>query len=446
LSLLVERFCADVEKAARDKRLEWKVRALGEYRVSGQHARVESVEIPICCSGSLEDLDASRELVDFFCRQIGHDDPLFFLGGPEESPSSIPYYAVRHFSRLTDSAFEIDSARLTEYLRKLIKAVRADKIEYTYRQSLLGVELAFPSIPLSKDVSLVRLSDQEVAERLGFLQPVPDPYDVAEIPCHTQRVEIRIRQPAEHTPGWSIFSPNPPDFRESARQRAEQVRTAVMLHNPRGYPDLGDYFFAPQRLLEYVLKPPSERAGPLSVSDPIALSAEHVPRLERCFQIVCSGTRKPLMTALRRFRLACDRLSYEDSVVDLVIAMEALLVGGDTWNIKACFIQNGASFGHWALGLSREEGGALCERAYKARCSAVHGSDNVEIDGSLWQQLRTMASNLIAWIAENGLEGASGAIEGASPRPGKKRMWKLLHSHERASGYRWPILTPMPKR
>lgn len=291
---------------------------------------------------------------------------------------------------------------LQDYLEGVLQAAAHREVRFTLCRRLLGVEMAATHLELSGEVSLVRLSDEELTERL----PPLDLWQYGLIsadsaPLH--RVEIRVERAEKLTHFDSLFQ-GPSRPRLYLRE-TERVQEALLLLKPESQVELGTPFFlVSQPALGKCSAARLPRSVGSAVFPPSLIRAEDTEDLRRSFQVAIRAQSFPaLRSALHRYALAGSRQRSEDRLVDLVIGFESLLLQGLQNELSHRFSLNGSSLSHWIHRAPRQQSYHLFRSAYAARSALVHGygpklkSAHLE---SLCDELRHLLASFIEWLIE----------------------------------------------
>jgi hypothetical protein len=287
-----------------------------------------------------------------------------------------------------------------DYLSQVAAALQQRTVEFTLCRRLIGIDLACERLELAENVHMVRLNDDELTARMP-------PFELVQFGLVTpdlapmNRVEVRIRR-RENLLDFDILARGPTRPRVLLRD-SERVQEALLLMAAEGQVELGSYLFqATDPPLGSCLPQPANYTGGGFIFPPLMLHEEELPQLQRCFSVAQKAQAfPPLKSALHRYTLACSRARSEDSLVDLVIGLESILLQGLQNELSHRFSLNGSSLAHWILGKPRKESYQLFRSAYAARSSVVHGygrklkSARLE---SLSNELRHLLAAFLTWL------------------------------------------------
>lgn len=123
----------------------------------------------------------------------------------------------------------------------------------------------------------------------------------------------------------------------------------------------------------------------------VEFTPEDVERFRHIFQrvnAICDKKEKNRFVALRRFRAASERNVVDDKIIDLVIALESLLIPQSGSEIGYRFRMRGAAFLPDTFGDIGHRMD-LMKKLYNARSSAVHGSSSKNADVNWLMQRAT---------------------------------------------------------
>lgn len=287
-----------------------------------------------------------------------------------------------------------------DYLNGLFQAVGTGLIEFTLCRRLIGVDMSQDVVELSESVRLVRLSDEELTARmppfelirLGLVTPDLGPLN---------RVEVRVRRQEAFT-DFSMLRTGPSRPRVLLRE-SERVQEALLLMGAEGQVELGSYvWLTSDPPLGSCAPPPLSYTGGGVIFPPMMLHSGDIPQLLTCFDVANQvQVYPPLKSALHRYAIACSRARSEDSLVDLVIGFESILLQGLQNELSHRFSLNGSSLCYWILKQPRRESYHLFRSAYAARSSVVHGYGRklkaARLE-SLSNELRHLLATFLIWL------------------------------------------------
>jgi len=292
-----------------------------------------------------------------------------------------------------------------QFLTGLAEAARQGEVTFTLCRRLLGIELMGDSLDLSlpefsSRVTLVRLSDEELTERMPSLDTLQYGLISSEV-ATLQRVEVRITR-VERLREFDHLFQGPERWRSYLRE-TERVQEALLLLKSESQVELGTPFFLVERpSLGRCSGARLPRACGSAVFPPTLIHPGDVTDLRRCFEVALKAQQVPaLRSALHRYALAGTRLRHEDRLVDLVIGFEAVLLQGLQNELSHRFSLNGSSLSHWIHQAPRQPSYHLFRSAYAARSALVHGygpkvkAHRLE---TMSDELRHLLASFVQWL------------------------------------------------
>ena len=348
-------------------------------------------------------LSSFRALGDWLAESFSRSRARFSKPPEEEARALVVTALTRATVGESERGVTFYAQVFHDYLGHVLTALEQGTVAFTLCRRLIGVDMACTSIELADNVHLVRLSDEELTARMppfelvryGLMTP-----DLAPL----NRVEVRIRR-SEILCDFDILQRGPTRPRVLLRD-SERVQEAILLMAAEGQVELGSYLFqATDPPLGSCAAQPLSYAGGGIIFPPMLLHEDDIPLLRRCLAVAQQAQAFPsLKSALHRYTLACSRSRPEDSLVDLVIGFESILLQGLQNELSHRFSLNGSSLAHWVLGKPRKESYHLFRSAYAARSSVVHGygrklkSSRLE---SLSNELRHLLAAFLTWLIQD---------------------------------------------
>lgn len=358
----------------------------------------------------------------------GAPEKLGYWGTPEALIQSFLSYSMRvHHGRV-----RIDSNIAKEVVTRFRVALNASGIAYEATARLLGVELSCPRVSITSNISLVRLTKEEINER----QPdIKWSYLTVREPLGLLKHHTEIRFSVDTTVDKSVESAilNTQNAASSESHTIfENVLSAVRLFRK------GSFELGPASTSSSIIKGfSSSRIYTLYVSPNTAMEigASDAEKLQKAYRIVSESRLgdRVLRRALNRFLLGRQRHDVLDKIVDYVIAWESILLTNNEQSadseLSYRFRLNGSSILQ-ACGVepNPEIGLELMKGIYDVRSKIVHGGDDEQIQEALrktnFESLSVLADDLeeklsivFFWLSELNV----------NDRPYKKRHgWEHL--------------------
>lgn len=299
-----------------------------------------------------------------------------YYGGVERITTSLVHAAVIRATTTPELSLERALKRLAEY-REIFGAREGS---YIVSARLLGVELTTPRIELG-DVSLVRLSDDEINERqpvINLVYPLHQSWgDISE---HRTELQATIKVPFTDDEEPLICGGT--KAQHQAWQIGSDVIAALRLNWPGDIATTGVSVYHPL-IGTNTSHVESIRSGLQPDSMKLGVQAEK--ELRKTYnRIIAAREDRVLNTSLHRFLLGRRRDGRLDRLIDYVIAWESILltISGNAKNTESTyhFSINGASLLHAAgVESDRHKGRRLMNNLYAIRSKVVHGGTGESI-------------------------------------------------------------------
>ena len=280
--------------------------------------------------------------------------------------------------------------------------LNSSEITYEAKARLLGVKLTTPTVPISNDILLVKLTDEE----MNKMQPYTDEYQwlgaKSNLLDHDTEVRFTLKIPVDSDKQVPLLSTQNSASTESDVVFKDIIST-LRLYKP-GLIELGprgaSSFFLNTGFTSNIY------ALPVILSE-MEIGISDIEPLQNSYRIIrgCRSNDSVLDRALHRFLLARQKHDFSDRLVDFVIAWESLLL---TVNKNAIrdelsyrFGINGSSI-LFESGAERNRfaGRKLMNTVYAVRSLIVHGASNDEVEKELTKADFTSIDSLVGNIEE----------------------------------------------
>ncbi len=293
------------------------------------------------------------------------------------------------------STGKFDADRMWEYFSSFVEVIAQDTHEFMLVGRLHGVKLAVDEFKIDDEISIVKLSEDEINERQPFASSTSDIPSILDYSYSD--AEIRIRRKYRITPHkeHSYF-----EVTNLANRELEGRLTVVL--NAMKFIGQGQYQVFPIKLVN-----PLYKGGQSSTLSPryidkskiFELNNSNLREVTHIVSLIENSISQDtiLERSFSRFLIAVDEPRAEEKIVDLVISLESILLtfAGSAGNSELSyrFSLNGSTLlGLISDSVKFKEAIDFFKNVYSIRSKIVHGDS---VDAIIKELKKANCNNLI---------------------------------------------------
>ena len=280
-------------------------------------------------------------------------------------------------------ALRFDEAVFDRILGEFECDLRRNRVGYTLLVPLLGVSLDQAPIKLASGLEIDVMKDEEIVTCLG-VGLLPDQLGMRRMRLSKQEVGLRITYDLDRHIGELTLPVPQPNTQQEAVERAMAVLRALRVFKEGRVTIPGFVHFSTSWPVAGGASFTFANQGPMPWFNKYELSRQDCRALIdfwRQFEVVTQ--KGALANAVRRFSYASERGRPDDQLIDLMIAAESLFLSDagspeDRGELRYRLALRAAFFID-SQEYSRREIYSHMRRAYGARSTIVHGSEEVAV-------------------------------------------------------------------
>ncbi|MDP8208479.1 MAG: HEPN domain-containing protein [Candidatus Electryonea clarkiae] len=295
-------------------------------------------------------------------------------------------YIIINIGRIQKNGVKLNTIEAISLLRAFRKNLTSRHIQYDASVRLLGVNIRSKTLDLPDGITLYRLNRKERNKKQPILElSRGSGWGNQVMSDHPVELRVKINIPVDHTQENAFFRVQENAMRVASEIFAKVLQAILIVKGGK------------VKLNEFELKGGLEQlpvAKSLISEVPpiinIILGKADMKNIYTAYNLISSEGKgdNTLFRSLQRFILGLQRSSFEDRLIDFIVAWESILLtqGGDSiaQELSYRFALNGATIIHSIkIGDNRQANFKKMKSAYFTRSSLVHGSEKKTRDKHL---------------------------------------------------------------